>query len=401
MPLANGSRTQLRYKPEVTYGVVNVTGGATDLRRTDDSLGYKLQTTMSQEIRADRMTSDLVLVGASADGAVNFELSYAEYDALIAATLQGTMSVYGTNGVGAAIASGTWAANTFTGTALPITNLARGQWVRIKTTVDGGANDLRVLQISRTVAPSATVITFETPISALTAGAAASFSIQTSRVINGIVQPSFTLEREHADLPQFITFRGQTVSKMSLSFASGAIVTGSFEFMGKDQMPLQATTRFTGGASTASRAFDVMNAVTGVGTIMEGGVALAGTFLKSLTLDIDNSLRGRDAVGVLGYAEVASGQLQVTGKASIYFANATIYNKFVNSEATSIALSAQDTAGNGYVFTLPRVKFSEGNIVPGNISSDSMLDMSFTALLDSATGTNHQISVSRIGVAVV
>ena len=41
MALASGARTQLRYKSEASYGTVNTTGGATNLRRTDDSLIFR------------------------------------------------------------------------------------------------------------------------------------------------------------------------------------------------------------------------------------------------------------------------------------------------------------------------------------------------------------------------
>jgi hypothetical protein len=402
MALASGARTQLRYKSEASYGTVNTTGGATNLRRTDDSLIFRTQTQVSQEIRSDRMTTDLVLVGASAEGGVNIELSYVEYDTLLEALLQGTWNVYGTNGVGAAITTGNFTSQTaFTGTGMPVTNLSKGQWVRLKTTVDGGSNDGRILQISRTAAaPTATAITFETPSPSVTTGAMPSFSFQTSRLINGTTQRSFSLEREHSDITQFVMFRGMVPSKLSMNFQSGAIVTGSMDFMGKDQLSPTGTTGFTGGAASASKTYDVMNAVTGVGNILENGTILTGTYIKSLSLDIDNALRGRDAIGNLGNVEIASGTLSVTGRMSVYFANATLYNKFIGSTATSLSFSAQDASGNGYMFYLPKVKFSEGNIVSGNKDSDSMVDMGFTALMDTSTGTNYMIAVDRVGVAV-
>lgn len=401
MPVSSGSRTQLRYKPEVSFGTIVTASACYNLRRTDDSLGFKTQTQTSQEIRSDRMTTDLVLVGASAEGGINFELSYAEFDQLLSGALQGAWAQFGTGGVTSMTGAGSWTANTLTGTAMPVSGLSKGQWLRVVTGTPGLKNDGRLVQISRTaVAPAAALITFETPFSALTTGAIDAFSFQGSRLVNGTAQRSFTLEREHADITQFVTFTGMTPSKLSLNFQSGAIVTGSIEFMGRTQLPIQATTRLN-ATQTASQTFDVMNAVTGVGTIMENGAALTGTFIKSLTLEIDNQLRGRDAIGVLGNAEIASGQLQVTGKMSVYFADATLYNKFINSTSTSVSFSAQDPSGNGYIFTLPKVKFSEGNLTGGNIGSDAMIDMTYTALMDTVTGVNHMIAIDRVGVSQV
>lgn len=397
MPLASGSRTQLSYIAEATFGTTPGAGNGINLRRTDDTLGFKTQTTVSQEIRSDRMTSDLVLVGASAEGGINFELSYNEYDNLLAGMLQNTWTVYGTNGVGPSM-TGTWAATTLTGTGYTATNLVKGQWLKVKTTVDGGANDQAILQLSKTTAPTTTVFTFETPYAALTTGAAPASTMSTSRLINGTTQTSYTLERQHADITQYVAFRGMTPSKMSMNFQSGAIVTGTMEFIGKDQVIAGAKT--LPGTLVASKTFDIMNAVSGVGTIMEGGAALTGTYIKSLTLDIDNGLRGRDAIGTLGNVDIAAGTLSVSGKIMVYFANATLYNKFINSTSTSLSFSALDPSKNGYIFDIPKVKFSEGNIVSGNRDSDSMVEMTFTGLMATATGTNYMISIDRVGAAV-
>lgn len=394
MPLATGSRTQLRYIAETTYGVVPVAGNGKNLRRTDDSLGFKTQAKTSEEIRGDRQTTDSFLVSASAEGGVMFELSYQEFDAFFAATLQGSWVVYGTNGVGTAIATGTWTNTTFTGTSLPITNLEKGQWVRISTTVGGGLNDGVVAQISKTVNPSSTVITFEAG-SALASGAAAAFSIQTSRLSNGTTQPSFTLEREHGDITKFLTFRGMVLSKLSLSLASGSAVTGSFDFMGKDQLVAGVTA--LPGTAVVSKTYDVMNCVTGVGNVLEGGAPLTGTFIKSLTLDVDNKLRGRDAIGVLGNVDIGAGALSVSGKMSVYFANTVLYEKFLNSTRTSLNFRVYDPSGNGYIFTLPSVKFSAGDIKAGTKEADSMVEMTFEGLMDPTF--QKMIYIDRVGVA--
>lgn len=402
MPVAAGSRTQLRYKLEGTnnanFGVVNTVGGPIDLRRTDDSLAFKVQTQVSQEVRADRMTTDLIVVGAAAEGTIDFELSYNEYDPLLEAALMGAWSVYGTNGVGATFSAATFTTSTITGAALPITNLARGQFVRV--IAPSTPNNNRIAQISRTVAPTATLITFEgTPFAAV-GTSTANCVIQTSRLINGTTLRSFSFERDHSDIgDRFVMFRGMNIAKLSLNFQSGSIVTGQFDLMGRDQLSPTTTSGFTGGASAASKTFDVMNAVSGVGNILEGGAALSGTFIKSLSLELDNGLRGRDAIGVLGNAEIAPGPLMVTGKMSVYFANKTLFDKFINNTATSLSLSTQDGAGNGYVISMPRVEYNEGTIVSGNRESDSMVEMGFTATMDTATGVNHMIAIDRVGVA--
>jgi len=256
MALGTGARTQLRYILETVFGSTPVAGNPSNLRRSDDSLGFRTQTTMSQEIRSDRQTTDLILVGASAEGGINLEMSYAEYDPLLEAVLQGTWGVYGTNGV-STVFVGTFTTSKITAGTAPtggsaFTSLAQGQWFRLNA--PGHANDGLVLQVSKTVAPTATEITVEgTPLT--TGTSIAGCTISASRLSNGTTQRSFSIEREHADIGQFLNFRGMTASRLQLSLQSGAIVTGTLDFMGKDQVIAAATA--LPGTPVASKTYDV------------------------------------------------------------------------------------------------------------------------------------------------
>lgn len=305
MALGTGARTQLRYIPESVFGTTPGTGTPKCLRRTNDDLGFRVQSATSEEIRSDRQTTDLVLVGASAEGSINFELSYGEYDELLAAVLQGTWN--------------------------------------------------------------------------------------TDVLTNGTTQSSFSIEREHADLAQFVLYRGMTPNTLELNLQSGAIVTGSFGFMGKDQAALSGTTGLP-GSPTASLTNDIMNAVSGVGDILEGGSEITGTFIKSLSLSVNNNLRARDGIGTLGSVSIGSGTLGITGKMSVYFANATLYNKFLAGTRTSLAFTISDVDGNEYEWEIPALKFSEGTIQAGSKDADSMVDLGFTAIMDTVSGKMIRIT---------
>lgn len=400
MPFASANLTQLAYKVESTFGTTPA-GNGTKLRCTDTSnLQFALTSDTSKEIRSDRQTTDLVITGASASGSVPFELSYREYDPFIEAALQGTWQTWGTNGVGASIpTSATFTASTLTagaatsGTSI-FTNLALGQWVRISGSTISGQNIL--VQVSKTISPTTTVLTFEgTPFTSATGNGGAAVKVNTSRLSNGTTQRSFSIERAHADITQFFNFRGLTASKLSLSFASGAIVTGSFDFMGKDSVRAATTAM---GTVTESQTFGIMNAVSGVGNIYEGGTALTGTSIKSLTFDLDNALRAQDAIGTLGAVGIGSGSVALTGTMEVYLADGTMYDKFINNTASSISWSAVDGDGNGYVFTLPKIKFSDAKVTGGSLNTDAMLSMPFTALMDATT--LKTIIIDRVGAGV-
>ena len=388
MALASTSLVQLRYIPEVTAGATPGTGNGVNLRMTGESLDFSIQTDTSKEIRSDRQTTDLVQVGASCSGGFNFELSFKEYDPFLVATLQGSWVDYGTSGKGGALAlTINSTADTLTAASAPtgndaFTSLTVGQWIRLKAPSD--AADGAFLKILSTTSTIITVDT-ATPIPGTgTRSNVAGCVISASRASNGATQKSFTLEKNFTDVAQFLAYKGMSPNKVSLSFETGSIVNGSFDFIGTTATTMVTATTLP-GTPTASQTFEVMNAITGVGQLLEAGVAMTDNFIKSLSIDIDNSLRGQTAIGTFGYVGVAAGTMTVSGNMTLYLKDGTAYNKYVNNTASSIAWRVKDGAGNAYVFTLPKIKFSYGKVVAGSINQDAMVEMPFTALMDATT----------------
>lgn len=392
MTFGTSSRVALRAKPEATFGTVVGTGNHYLLRLTGESLKYAITTTQSQEIRSDRMVSDLILTGGGASGGVNFEWSYGEYDDLLQGVLFGTWgNLAGTTGE--ATITATFAATTITAsTGTPFTNVVAGQWVRVSGAVNAQNNGwFKVV-----TATSATVLTF----AALTFTAetsTANVKVQAGRLKNGTTQRSFTLERHNGDLTQFTTFKGMTPASMSLSIKPGAVLTGSMEFMGKDAV--RAATTALPGTTTASLTNAVYNGVSNIANILEGGAAITTTAITAFDLSINNNLRGQQAIGTLGYVGVGSGVSQITGSISMYFADGTYYDKFLAATASSLSLRIQNGAGGiGYVLTLPNIKYTDGNYPTPGINQDIMVTLPFQALRD--TTTDAQIIFDRGGDAV-
>jgi uncharacterized protein YceK len=91
-------------------------------------------------------------------------------------------------------------------------------------------------------------------------------------------------------------------------------------------------------------------------------------------------------------------RITVSGTMEVYLADGTLYDKFVTNTASSISWSAVDGAGNGYVFQLPKIKFSDAKVTGGALNSDAMLSIPFTALMDPVTGKT--IIIDRVGNGV-
>ena len=402
MPLASSNRMRLTYKPEAVFGVTVPGSACYNLRNTGESLDYAIATTTSNEIRADRAISDLTTTDADASGDFNFELSYGEYDWFLESLLQSTFTVFGVNGVGAVIpTSATFAASSLTAGAATagasiFTNLVAGQWIKVA----GSSNALQNIwaQVSLSVAPTATLLTFEgTPFTGATGAGGAAVTVSASRLSNGIVQRSCTQERAFLDLPQFFTHRGQTVNNMSLDVSTGGLITGSFGFMGKDVLQTGATG--LNATVTNSLTNGILSAVNSVANVLEGGVALANTFVQSLNMTLGNNLRGQKGIGTLGNVGIGSGSIDLKLSATLYFADGTLYSKFLNNTASSFSFRLNDTAGNGYVFTLPRTKINSAKINAGSINTDVQATFEITGLLDPVTG--KMLLLDRGGVAVI
>lgn len=404
MALANTSTAQLRRIKEATFGVTPVAGNGMNVRMTGESFNFDVKKETSKELRADRQIGYEVPVSAGATGGFNFHLNYGEYDPEIESVLQGAWGVYGTNGVGT-VFEGTFTATTIVPTAPPsttsaFTNLVRGQWFRLDST--SGPNKGKFFKVSSTVTPTASLITLDVSTPAIVSAAEAGCVVQTSRLSNGILQSSFTYEKEYPDVAQFFAFKGMTPGKMMLNFVAAGLTDGSFEFMGKSAVRGAAT--IMPGATAASRTYEIQSGATGVGQLWEAGAPLSSTFVKSLNLTVDNVQRSQEAIANYGYVGIGSGTLAVTASMEAYFANGDLYDKFLNNVYTSVVVGSQDPAGNGYILTLPRVNIRSAKIVAGSKDQDLMASLELSALSDDANtipALRKTLFIDRVGAALV
>lgn len=87
MAFADANRAQIRYIEESVFGTTPGNGSTREVRLTSSSLTGNKETVISDELRADRMVSDIVEVSASSGGDINFEWSSGPQDEFIAAFL--------------------------------------------------------------------------------------------------------------------------------------------------------------------------------------------------------------------------------------------------------------------------------------------------------------------------
>lgn len=390
------NRVALRQVVESAWGTTPSTPTLAPVRFTSESLNYNADFVTSEEIRSDRMTPDTVQVSSAASGDINGEWSYGSYDAFIAAAMYSAWVT-----TGSTIAADTEISVTKTGgtpnswvlgsvtTDLTAQAWVVGQFVRVDGFTTAGTFYAEILSID-----SASVATIAPLSDVATEAAGDSVTITPMNYVrNGTTKSSFTLQKAFTDLstPELWNFTGARMSTWNLELATGSILNTSFGVMAKDAAMTE--TQFSGASVAAASTSSVLNAVDNIASIVFDGDPGGSTYyFNSLSLSLDNSLRGQEAVGTLGYIGVEAGRLAVTGQVELYFENSALYDKFKSAGAFALSFLAQDADGNSYVVTVPRAKYTSMEIVAGGNDQDIFASAQFEAIINAAGTYQYQIS---------
>jgi len=372
--MSDSSRVQLRAMPETVWGTIPATA-LTNLRFTSENLKHAIATTQSEEIRSDRQITDLIQTSQEGSGGFNFEMSYDNLDALFEGIFMESWSSLLT--VTDTDISAANSDNSFNSAGAGFPAFVVGQWVRVAGFTDAANNGFFKV-VSRT--SSKLVVT-----GAILADESAgdSVTIDSTQLRNGVTEKSFVIEKEFADVGSnnFHAYTGMEVQNFNLSVAASEIATGSLEFLGKTSQVASATTG-TGAANTAPTN-SVMNAMNNIAQVRENDAALpAGVFIQELSIALANNLRGRPAIGVVGHSSIGRGRVAVTGSLTAYFSDGAMYSRYIANTASSISFRMTDAEGNSYIFTMPKVKFTDGEILAGGVDQDVMVSIPYQALMD-------------------
>jgi hypothetical protein len=205
-----------------------------------------------------------------------------------------------------------------------------------------------------------------------------------------VTRNSFVLEKKFSDVTQFLSYTGMVVGTMELGFRAQEIITGSFNFLGL-QSARAVVTVGTGGP-VAANTNPVMNASNNVARFLENLTAMgAGIFVPEVRLTLSNNTRPQDGIGSLDHVGIGLGVCDVKGSMMVYFSDGALYDKFKNNTASGIATVVQDADGKAYVFSLPRVEYTKGDVVVGGQNQDILVDMEFQAVRHPTLGTTVQI----------
>jgi hypothetical protein len=89
---SNSNRAKLAYLAETAWASTPSSGSPREMRIKTSKLTIKKETKMSDEIRADRMVSSIIEVGAASEGEIDFEFSAGAIDDFLASFVYGAWS---------------------------------------------------------------------------------------------------------------------------------------------------------------------------------------------------------------------------------------------------------------------------------------------------------------------
>lgn len=383
--MSDANRVQLAYAQESTFGEKEKGSNLQILRYNSESLKQDMNTTVSEELRHDRQISDIARIGLSASGGIDFELSYGSHDDFLKAALLDDESwsnaaiIDARTTISAANSDNSLndSANGFV-----TAGFAAYQWIYVSG-FDSSANN-GFFKIS-SVAAGKLVLANGTLVDE-SAGKAIDIQ-QGAQITNGTTLVSYNIEKDFKDLTQVLSLlKGMSINTMSLEIPADGIIKGSFGFMGSAEEPLVES------AGTGHDSETTTVIMTGANHVTDFLENLEDTAILSLSLNLNNNLRQRLQVGKLGVASMGSGSVEITGTVSIHLANATLFNKYLNQDVTSIAVAVRDTAGNGYVIELPSVKIIDGTRSAGGINTDVIGEFEFRAYMDATERISIRIA---------
>lgn len=373
---ASSDRAQAASILETTYGVTPDTPAMRKRRATAYAYTPDKRMVTSRELRADAMISASAVVGKSTSGNTDIQLSLGgDHDDVIEAVLRGTYQVNLDAATVAVIAG-----NKFQKTGA-FNNVTVGQRIRATGFTQPGNNGWhRVTAKTNDDITVASTLTVE--------AATANTRVRSKTLRNGVVRRSFSLELAYLDIGVYLLYRGARWGTLNLAIEAEREITGSASFMGMDV--LDNTVQYAGSYINPTTA-QMVTASENLGNLLIDGVPVS-TGMRTFNFTVNDNLRNQTQTGTQFPANIAYGNMAISGRAEFYFKDRTLYQAAMNHQSLALDVPIIDAAGNGLHLHFPHVKLGAPQQNVSGQNTDIMQTFDFTAHPDVATDT-YQIQV--------
>jgi len=378
MAFSSGAQRDLYYAKETSYGVGPSPLDMTEVRNTEDTISLVRDSFVSDERRGDRGIHDMRLGNKQPAGDISFEFSYGAFDDFLLAGL----------GASAWVAPYTnLAVNVIVDADEKTYTRATGSWltsgVKVGDTITvTGLTTTADNITAKVTAVTATILTFgdATGLADITVAEGGVFNTDARVIKKGSTVTSFAIEKAFTDVNEYQLYTGGIVNTVNLEVSPNAMITGSFGMMFQDAENGGTVYHNDITGVVTNRPFDAFT-----GYIKENDTT--NSIASSLSISLDNGFERNFVLMQNTAPQMTSGKSNVTGSVTLYFSDSLIYDKFVNETESSIELRLADDENNGYVITLPRIKYTSADTP---VSSDGAIinTMNFQALDDETEESN-------------
>jgi hypothetical protein len=264
-----------------------------------------------------------------------------------------------------------------------------GQWVKLSG-FDGPENDLWV-QLVTVASLALTAVAQTGMVTEATAGSAVIwFGDYVRNGAEAVSAHQYLIERRFSDHSPVTreTFLGMSVNQFNYQLTPQSIAVGAISFMGLtagiDDVPANL---YVGGAPTdiPSPEFEVYDTANDIGRIGRGVDAVdvgGNNYVLEATVNINNNLRRRNAVGVLGAVSLGVGEFTVTGSLNTYFDNKDLVKDLFDNVESSFDFVLVGGDGRGAMIDMPRIKWSGGAPDVSGKNQDVVVALGYQAIRD-------------------
>ena len=378
MAFSSGAQRDLYYAVETSYGSGPSPLDMTEVRNTEDNISLVRDSFVSDERRGDRGIHDMRLGNKQPAGDISFEFSYGAFDDFLLAGLGASAWVAPYTNLTVSVtvdeeaktytrATGSWlTSGVKVGDTITVTGLT--------TTADNIT--------AKVTAVTATILTFgdATGLVDITVAEEGVFNTDARVIKKGSTITSFAIEKAFTDVNEYQLYTGGIVNTVNLEVSPNAMITGSFGMLFQDAENGSTDYHNDITGVVTNRPFDAFT-----GYIKENDTT--NSIASSLSISLDNGFERNFVLMQNTAPQMTSGKSNVTGSVTLYFSDSIIYDKFVNETESSIELRLADDENNGYVITLPRIKYTSADTP---VSSDGAIinTMNFQALDDETEESN-------------
>lgn len=391
--MSDSNRVRMQYQVESTYGAPLGTGSATqEIRFTGESLAPVLRSVVSDEIRPDGRTADVLRAGFGVEGAINCELSYLSHFQLMNSLTRNTTMTSGST----ATITATFAASGGTITRASgdfTTDFTAGGWVRVAGAVNSANNG-----VFKITAVSTTVLTVVGG-TLVNETSTASVTCKPAQVgTDGTTQVSMSIEKEFVDnTTDFERITGAIVDSWTLNVPVDGIITQSFGIRAQD-LTSQTATMGNGTITAVPNSPPPITAVAGVHKALDGYSALN---LISATVEYRNNLRAQEVMGTEGPVSMGFGRKEITGTIEAYYnaASLAVIAKAIAAGSftpSSLAFVFKDTSGNYEIREFPAIKYVGAERIASGPSQDVRARLRWQAYYSSTAYELCQFRHGRI-----